>query len=274
MILESGDRFSGNVLLDLDAMARRGTAMSNPRDDKPGFGRLRRHVIATSLAAMLVFAGGIGHALAQEDDDELPDSKFFKSMLQGLGLKKDGEQSGISYQERPPLVVPPTRDLPPPQTTDAVRGNAAWPKDQDEQRRREASAKRKKNAKPFDWTDLGVQMSPNELKKGAATAKDEAISRKTPQDVEQANRQYKPSELGYVGGMFGSVKDFFGVGGGGGQTATFEAEPPRASLTDPPAGYRSPSAAQPYGVSKDSTKSTAMTPEDRVTSGGDTPTSH
>jgi hypothetical protein len=244
--------------------------MNNSLNRKPG--RLRRHAIATSLAAMLVFAGGIGHALAQEDEDELPDTKFFKGMLKGLGLKKDGDQSGIEYQERPPLVVPPTRDLPPPQSTDAVRGNAAWPKDQDEQRRREASAKRRKDAKPFDWSDLGTQLSPSELKKGASTAKDEAISRKTPQEVEQYNRQYKPSELGYVGGLFGNMKDFFG--GGGDQTATFETEPPRASLTDPPVGYRSPSPAQPYGVSKDTSRSKAMTQEDRVTSGTDMPASH
>jgi len=243
--------------------------MNNSRDHQPGRGRFRRHVIATSLAAMLVFAGGIGHALAQEDDDELPDTKFFKSMLSGLGLKKDGElKSGIDYQERPPLVVPPTRDLPPPQTTDAVRGNAAWPRDQDEQRRREASVKRKKEAKPFDWSDLGTQLSPNELKKGATTAKDEAM--KKPQDVEQYNRQYKPSELGYTGGLFGSFKDFFGASGG--QTATFESEPPRASLTDPPVGYRSPSAAQPYGVSKDTSKSKPMAAEDRPSSGTDMPT--
>src|SRR5690349_18329019 len=130
-------------------MARRGTAMTNSRKCEPGFGRLRRHAIATSLAAMLIFAGGVGHALAQQDDDdELPDTKFFKNMMSGLGLKKDGDlKSGVTYQERPPLVVPPTRDLPPPQTTDAVRGNAAWPKDQDEKRRRDASAKRKKDVR-------------------------------------------------------------------------------------------------------------------------------
>src|SRR5690348_4127035 len=179
---------SRRIVLELAAMARRGTAMTNLRNREPVIGRFRRQVIATSLAAMLVLAGGIGHALAQEDDDELPDTKFFKSMLQGFGLKKDGElKSGINYQERPPLVVPPTRDLPPPQTTDAVRGNPAWPKDQDEQRRREASIKRKKEAKPFDWSDLGTQMSPNELKKGAVTPKDEAI--RSPQDIEQYNRQ-------------------------------------------------------------------------------------
>ncbi len=237
--------------------------MNNSRKREPGSGRLRRHAIATSLAAMLVFAGGIGHALAQEDDDdELPDTKFFKSMLQGLGLKKDGDlKSGINYQERPPLVVPPTRDLPPPQTSDAVRGVPDWPKDQDEQRRREASAKHKKDKKPFDWSDLGTQLSPNEMKKGASTAKDEAMRQKSPQDVEQANRQYKPNELGYGGGLFGSVKDFFG--GGGDQTATFETEPPRSSLTDPPTGYRSPSPAQPYGVSKDTSRAKAETWEER-----------
>ena len=215
---------------------------------------------------MLVLAGGIGHALAQEDDDdELPDAKFFKNMLSGLGLKKDGDlKSGINYQERPPLVVPPTRDLPAPQTTDAVRGNAAWPKDQDEQRRREASTKKKKDAKPFDWSDLGTQLSPNEMKKGATTAKDEAMKRRGPTEVEQANRQYKPSELGYTGGLFGSVKDFFGAGGD--QIMPFETEPPRASLTDPPVGYRSPSAAQPYGVMKDTSRSKALTPEDRLES--------
>src|SRR3954447_2737648 len=217
-------RFPDKLMLDCVAMARRGTAMTNSRDRMPGFGRFRRQAIATSLAAMLVLAGGVGHALAQDDEeDELPDAKFFRGMLQGLGLKKDGMQSnGINYQERPPLVVPPTRELPTPQSADAARGNAAWPKDQDEQRRRQAAVKRKKEAKPFDWSDLGAPMSPNELKKGATTAKDDAIARK-PQDLEQANRQFNPSELGYTGGMFSSVKDFFGVGGGG-QTATFEAE--------------------------------------------------
>ena len=222
---------------------------------------------------MLVFAGGVGHALAQEDDDELPDTKFFKSMLSGLGLKKDGElKSGIDYQERPPLVVPPTRDLPPPQTTDAVRGNAAWPRDQDEQRRREAANKRKKETKPFEWSDLGAQLTPRELQKGAATPKDQAMKQKSPQEFEQYNRQYKPSELGYGGGLFGSVKDFFG--GGGDQMATFETEPPRASLTDPPIGYRSPSPAQPYGLKKDDGRSKALTPEDRGNASTDLPASH
>jgi hypothetical protein len=257
------------ITLPQATMAKRGTAMDNSRNPTYARPRLWRHALAGSLAAMLIM-GGIGHALAQDDDDELPDSKFFKGILSGLGLKKDGEQSGIAYQERPPLVVPPTRDLPPPQSADAVRGNALWPQDQDEKRRREAAAKRRKESQTFNWEDLGRQMSPNELRKGAATAKDEALSRRSASGPEAYNQQSTPSQLGYVGGLFGSVSDFFG--GNKTETATFEAEPPRGSLTDPPTGYRSPSPAEPYGVGPDKGRSKAMKAEDLPSSGGDTPT--
>jgi hypothetical protein len=230
--------------------------------------RLRLHALATSLAAMLIVAGGIGHALAQDaDDDELPDTKFFKGLLSGLGLKKDGVQKdGIDYQERAPLVVPPTRDLPPPQTADPSQTNALWPQDQDEKRRKEAAAKRRKEARTSSWEDLSRQLNPQELRRGATTAKDEALSKRSAETPEGYQQQYKPSQLGYTGGLFGSMKDFF-TGNNKDETATFEAEPPRASLTDPPSGYRVPSPAQPYGVSADKTRSKAMTPEDRVTQG-------
>ena len=33
-------------------------------------------------------------------------------------------------------------------------------------------------------------------------------------------------------------------------TATFTGEPPRASLTDPPPGYQTPSPDQPYGIGR------------------------
>jgi hypothetical protein len=233
----------------------------------PRIGKLRLHALTTAFAAMLIVAGGIGHALAEDDDDELPDTKFFRGVLNGLGLKKDGVQKdGIDYQERAPLVVPPTRDLPPPQTADSRPGNALWPEDQDEKRRKEAAAKRRKEARTSGWDDLSRQLSPQELKKGATTAKDEALSRRSAETPEAYQQQYTPSQLGYVGGVFGSMKDFF-TGNNKVETATFEAEPPRASLTDPPSGYRVPSPAQPYGVGADKTKSKALTQEDRVNQG-------
>jgi hypothetical protein len=229
---------------------------------------LRRRLVATSIAALLLIAGGIGHALAQDDEDELPDTKFFKSMLRGFGLRNGEENSGINYQERPPLVVPPTRDLPPPQS-DSVKNNPQWPMDQDEKRRREAAVKRKREAKTFSWDDLGRQLSPNEMKgnPAAASAKDQAI-RRTGDQVEDSERQYKPSELGFTGTVLGGMHDFF-TGNNKDESTTFEAEPPRASLTDPPAGYRSPSPAEPYGVRSTTSKPKAMTQEERVTQGAD-----
>jgi hypothetical protein len=228
----------------------------------------RRRLVASSFAALLIVLGGVGHALAQDDDDELPDTKFFKSMLRGFGLRNGQENAGINYQERPPLVVPPTRDLPPPQSVDAARLNAAWPQDQDEKRRRDAAAQRKKDAKTFSWEDLSRQLSPNELRKGGASPKDAALRKRSGETPEEADRQYKPSELGYVGGLFGDMKGFFS-GNNKDETATFEAEPSRASLTDPPTGYRSPSPLQPYGLRADHAKAKPMTQEDRVTAGSD-----
>jgi hypothetical protein len=163
-------------------------------------------------------------------------------------------------------VVPPTRDLPPPQT-DAVKTNPQWPMDQDEKRRRDAAAKRKRDTKTFTWEDLGRQLSPNEMRANAASAKDQAMRRNGDQ-VEDSQRQYKPAELGYTGGLFGNVHDFF-TGNNKDETVPFEAEPPRASLTDPPAGYRSPSPVQPYGLRATTSKAKPMTQEDRATQGAD-----
>jgi len=240
-----------------------------PTAHGPEIGRagLRRRLVATSFAALLLLAGGVGHAFAQDDEDELPDTKFFKSMLRGFGLRNGEENAGINYQERPPLVVPPTRDLPPPQTADQARRNAAWPMDQDEKRRREAATKRKNDQKTFSWDDLGRQLRPDEMR-AAATAKDQALRRDGADQVEEHQRQVKPNELGYTGGLLGSMRDFFG-GNNKDETVTFEAEPPRASLTDPPSGYRAPSPAQPYGLRANTSKPKPMTQEDRVTQGAD-----
>ncbi|HUI96500.1 MAG TPA: hypothetical protein VLX44_12160 [Xanthobacteraceae bacterium] len=237
---------------------------------RPSSGRqsLKRRALASAVAAVLIVAGGIGHAFAQDaDDDELPDTKFFKGILRGFGLQNGQENSGINYQERAPLVVPPTRDLPPPQADNPARTSAMWPLDQDEQRRKEAAARKKKESSvPWDWTDLSRQLSPNEMKKGATTAKDSALSKRSAETPEAYQQQSTPAQLGYTGGLFGDMKSFF-TGNNQPETATFEAEPPRTSLTDPPAGYRSPSPAEPYGVGIEDHKSKPISQEDRVNIG-------
>src|SRR5258708_6327978 len=104
--------------------------------------------LGAAFGLCLVVGGGVGGAYAVDDQDEsslLPDQKFFRSFMRGLGLR-NGQEAGVEYKDRPPLVVPPSRDLPPPVTTGSVAAtNPAWPTDPDETRRkadRKAGAER------------------------------------------------------------------------------------------------------------------------------------
>ncbi len=195
----------------------------------------------------LLILGALGTVRAEEDDNELPDQKFFRSFLTGLGLRKNGQVGeDIEFRERSPLVVPPTRDLPPPETSSATPGNPAWPVDQDVRRSREAKKANTRSASDR-WEDLSRQLPPDELKRGATANPDKSGQQRSAKDDESYSAPLKPSELGYTGGLFsfGSV-----FGGSKEETARFEKEPPRAVLTDPPTGYRTPSANQPYGLNK------------------------
>ena len=81
---------------------------------------------------------GSATAVRAADDDEAEDTvdtKFMLNFLTNLGLRQ-GNEPGIDYHERSPLVVPPTRDLPKPETNSAAVANPAWPKDPDVQRQK------------------------------------------------------------------------------------------------------------------------------------------
>ena len=56
------------------------------------------------MAVVIGCAGSFAQA-ADDDDDELLDTKIFRGILKGLGLRKD-EPTGIDYRERSPLVLP------------------------------------------------------------------------------------------------------------------------------------------------------------------------
>jgi hypothetical protein len=78
-------------------------------------------------AALLIAASiQASPALAQTygSDSEGAWTKFMKSV--GVAPSTSGANSDINYTERPPLVVPPTRDLPAPAATAAVP-SADWP---------------------------------------------------------------------------------------------------------------------------------------------------
>jgi hypothetical protein len=212
-------------------------------------GVFARAVFGAAFGLCLVIAGGISAAYAAEADDEedlLPDQKLIRSILRGLGLR-NGQEAGIEYKERPPLVVPPSRDLPPPQTMGSVaQRNPAWPVDPDEKRHQEqkkANAERKR----FILEEQLNQISPRELNSVPPGAP--GPGGRAPPTVDVPGPQLSPGELGFKNSMWA---DMLGLGKFFGkdeeEAATFTREPPRVSLTDPPAGYRTPSPAEPYGL--------------------------
>ncbi len=92
---------------------------------------LARTVLSGALAATMLFAGTAARA-----DDDGP--SVISSIMHTLGFQAPGDTySGIDYNERSPLVVPPTRDLPPPASNTAPPV-ANWPKDVDVARKKQA----------------------------------------------------------------------------------------------------------------------------------------
>ena len=72
--------------------------------------KFTRLALAATLGMAVVIgcAGTFAHA-ADDDDDELLDTKIFRGILKGLGLRKD--EAGIDYRERSPLVLPPGKRI-------------------------------------------------------------------------------------------------------------------------------------------------------------------
>jgi hypothetical protein len=208
--------------------------------------KLSRAALCVFLGVALI-AGTSAAVHAEDDDDALWDVKMVRKFLRGFGLR-NGQEAGIEYKERPPLVVPPTRDLPPPVSSDsmAVR-SAAWPSDPDEKRRaeeRKSKTARKRDPKTYNSELAGEdQLMPDQL-----AQRSNKPSERTSDPTKPA--EMTPSELGFSNsmwkGMIGLGKSFTGEKEV--ETATFQREPSRSSLTDPPTGYLTPSPAQPYGL--------------------------
>jgi hypothetical protein len=225
----------------------------------------RRRIAATAAVALAValatVAGGTSSFAqsAAEDEDVPLDTKLMRQFLKDLGLRRDGE--GIDYRERAPLVVPPSRNLPPPQNEASVTANPAWPKDPDAQQRKvEATKKKLPNRTAAETMEAeGRPISRSELDRGKI-APGTSANAGSPQNPDESARAMRPSELGsksFFSDIFSSFSDK-------GETGTFTGEPTRESLTAPPAGYQTPSPAQPYGLAPKQAKGKAATVEDRA----------
>jgi hypothetical protein len=203
---------------------------------------------AFALAALVV-----GTPAAAQDDAVEQNSiwnleqRVWGGIVRGLGLR-DPNAPTIDYRERSPLVVPPSRDLPPPQAKASPK-NPAWPNDPDVSRARKAADKKKLNTGNASTAleNQGRPISPDELNKGSVTGSVQSNRSNAPASGADG-RPVAPSELGYFGGLFSGRA--WGFAPYQEETGTFTSEPPRSQLTEPPPGYQTPSASQPYGVTK------------------------
>jgi hypothetical protein len=208
-------------------------------------------VIASSAAVLAVAGSTAVLAADGDDDDELWDVKMVRKFLRGFGLR-NGQEAGIEYKERPPLVLPPSSSLPAPAAATApAANNPAWPSDPDEKRLAAERQARKDKTRTrvldrMDGGSAGDPLKPSELEAGRT---DKTVVR-TGQSGMDKSPEMTPSDLGWSNSMWNSMvglsKSFTGEKVV--ETREFVREPSRNTLTDPPAGYRTPSPAQPYGI--------------------------
>src|SRR6266566_8370293 len=121
--------------------------------------RLRRLLLACACGMVLCLPAALtAHA---EDDDDTFEQKIIKNILGGMGV--DIGRPGIDYRERSPLVIPPTRDLPPPQAAGTAVRNPAWPREPD----RKIAVRNKPNARASqDDPGTDSALTPDELRRG------------------------------------------------------------------------------------------------------------
>jgi hypothetical protein len=196
--------------------------MMKSRIMKPDMKPVRRLALSGALALIALSGTAPGIARAQDAGD----NGLFGSMLKSLGI---GGENNIEYRERPPLVVPPTRELPPPQTTATVR-DPNWPVDP-------KTAGRKKGDQIRDLDKLPVPQRPPEP--GTAAAGAPYPSAGSP----DTTAAIPPSQPAASGGFFGNL-----FSSSDRRPGPIVAAPARKSLTEPPPDYESPSPSQPYGI--------------------------
>jgi hypothetical protein len=198
----------------------------------------------------MLFAGTAARA-----DDDGP--SVISSIMHTLGFQAAGSTyAGIDYNERSPLVVPPTRDLPPPASNSAPPV-ANWPKDLDVARKKQAKVDNSAHYQTGDSVMNEARvLSPKELDRPGAPRSSESASGdgESTADSLMSDPRDHGAKKSIFSGLF--KKDP--------QYATFTGEPGRTSLTDPPPGYLTPSPDQPYGVGPAESKYKVPTVADRM----------
>ena len=198
------------------------------------------------LAALCAFAMPLP-AAAQSDEGP----SELQKILGAAGLL-ELPKDPIDYQERSPLVVPPSATLPPPRSSgDIAKLNPEWPTDPDWKRIREGDAQSKISPEARRgnfYPDGGLvkvedmsRVNPGRPDKKKADGSSGGGYDTAGEEAKAGADRYSPSQLGFRG--WGKKEGI-----------TFVGEPDRTLLTEPPPGYRVPSPNAPYGVVEEKSK--------------------
>jgi hypothetical protein len=141
------------------------------------------------------------------------------------------DTDGIDYRERPPLVLPPKMDLPPPQAA-LEKPDPAWPNDPDVGRVRKLKAESKAPARQVNEATANPHISQAELEKGRVATSEPTSPQQNPCDNSTA-----PECLYTPWSVLRKVTD---AGKDEKETLRPGEEPPREYLTEPPPGFRKP----------------------------------
>jgi hypothetical protein len=223
-----------------------------------------RATLGGFFAVTLLFAAGAAAFAEDDQDEDTIEQKIIKNIMKGMGADVDKDR--IDFRERSPLVIPPTRDLPPPQEAGQIT-NPAWPKDPDRVKPAAKQAKRFENGSIAEQKMVSPErapmITPEALRNGAIPGgKSEQVTAPDPNANKDPGRNFLPTELGFSG--FGNI---FGYKA---EQQPFTGEPARTNLIQPPAGYQTPSPSYPYGVGAKDNNTVKDLPamKDRAVGGG------
>jgi len=216
------------------------------------------HTLLAMPLALALGCAGTAPLMAQDGEPSQ-----LQRLLGNFGLLAiPGDTPDIEYRERPPLVVPPSSDLPLPRNpTDITAAVPDWPDDPEIARQRE---QKRYDRLPIDQRRgsfySGNPLTVDEIRRGTIrTARPNApVTRLGDEMI--AGREKQESPKGFFG-MFKYEAE---------KPIAFTGEPPRTRLTEPPVGYQTPSPNAPYGVvDKDKPSTAPRNVMDRPMADGD-----
>jgi hypothetical protein len=191
---------------------------------------LRRPGALAGTAGVLLLVGAVSQPspLRAEEGNQTLRQVF--GLITGDTGQKDTD--GIDYRERPPLVLPPKMELPPPQAS-VGKPDPAWPNDPDVGRVKKLKAESKAPARQVNEATANPHISQTELERGRVAVSDPTTPQQNP-----CNYSDNPDCLYTPWSILKKVttdsnapsKDVLEPG----------VEPPREYLTEPPPGFRKP----------------------------------